>query len=49
MPTMGGAVREEVQGTPGTPGINRFVMLASWFVILASVTFMILVILTKLF
>jgi hypothetical protein len=47
MPTMGGAVRDGVQRT--APRTNRFVMLASWFVILASMTFMTLVILTKLY
>jgi hypothetical protein len=46
MPAVGGAVTEEVQGT--ARGINRFVILASWFVILASITFLTLVILTKL-
>ena len=46
MRTMGGAVREGVQGT--AQGVNRFVVLASWFVILAAAIFVTLVILTEL-
>jgi hypothetical protein len=46
MRTMGGAVREGVQGTARGP--ERFVILASWFVILAAGIFVTLVILTKL-
>jgi hypothetical protein len=41
-----GAVREGVHAT--ARGTNRFAILASWFVILASVIFVALLILTKL-
>jgi hypothetical protein len=40
-------VREGVQGS--ARGTNRFVILASWFVILASGIFVTLVILSKLY
>jgi hypothetical protein len=46
MRTMGGAVREGVQRTARRT--ERFVIRASWFVILASGIFVTLVILTKL-
>jgi hypothetical protein len=46
MRTMGGAVRERVQGTARRT--ERFVIRASWFVIVASGVFVTLVILTKL-
>ena len=39
-----------IEGVQGTArGINRFVILASWLVILASMIFVTLVVLTKLY